>query len=62
MLLLADGLVIPSFTSNGLQKKIDSVDTCRRWRVKCNLNKSEIRASKNGREIEDYHMIENEWA
>jgi Reverse transcriptase (RNA-dependent DNA polymerase). len=59
---LADDLVVPSFTSNALQKKMDSVETCfRRWRLKCNLDKSEIIAFKKGGEIEDCHMMEDEW-
>jgi len=48
-LLLADGLVVPSFTSNGLQKKIDSVESCGRWRY--NLNKSKKIAIKKGWEL-----------
>jgi len=55
---LADGLVVPSFTSNGIQKKIDSVETCcGRWRLRDNLNKSKIIAFKKGGEIEDCYMI-----
>jgi len=49
---------VPSFTSNGIQKKIDSVETCcGRWRLRDNLNKSKIIAFKKGGEIEDCYMI-----
>jgi hypothetical protein len=59
---LADGLLVLSFTSNGLQKKIDSLETCcGRWSLRYNLNKSKKITFKKGGEVEDCHMMEDEW-
>jgi hypothetical protein len=61
-LLLADDLVVTSFTSTGLQKKADPVERCcGEWRLKCNLNKPKKIVFKKGGEIEDYHRMEDKW-
>jgi hypothetical protein len=48
-LLFVDDLAIASFTSYGLQKKIELVDQyCKNWNLKCNLNKFKIMVFKKG--------------
>jgi hypothetical protein len=52
---------VTSYTTNGLQKKIDQVERCcGEWRLKYNLNKSKIVIFKKGGELEDYCKMADE--
>jgi hypothetical protein len=46
-LLFADDLAVASFTSHGLQKKIERADQyCKDWNLRCNLSKCKITVFK----------------
>jgi hypothetical protein len=48
-LLFAGDLAVASFTSYGLQKKIEWVDQyCKDWKLRCNLSKFKIMVFKKG--------------
>jgi hypothetical protein len=48
-LLFADDLAVASFTSHGLQKKIERVDQyCKDWNLRCNLSNCKIMVFKKG--------------
>jgi hypothetical protein len=53
-LLFTDDLVIASFTSYGLQKKVEWLDWyCKDWNLRCNLSKFKIMVFKKGGKLKE---------
>jgi hypothetical protein len=61
-LLFADDLAVASFTSHGLQKKIERVDQyCKDWNLQCNLSKCKIMVFKKGGKLKATERLESKW-